>query len=142
MTSRLAPRPRRQWINLSADAHPIHVHKRFFQVVKVEAVTIGTTADGELSWTIGDEVPPAPFEVACRAGAGQCQEDTILVYAGTATTVRIAFPGRRPTGANPPDGLFQWHWCAGRPSWHRCQRCCCCRGVRAAGTQLPTLLTP
>ena len=69
------------------------MHERFFQVVKVEAVTISTTPNGELSWTIGDEVPPAPFEVECRAGAGQCQEDTILVYSGTATTVRVSFPG-------------------------------------------------
>jgi hypothetical protein len=88
-------------------------------VVKREAIELATDENQLLTYTVTGNLTEAPFEVLCTPG--QCHEDTIMVYSGTAVTVRITFPiPGVPVNNGDPSGLFQWHWWAvGRRSSSR-----------------------
>jgi FtsP/CotA-like multicopper oxidase with cupredoxin domain len=72
--------------NFTEDAHPIHVHEVFFEVVNRQAIDLGT---GKL---IGDPRPPEATENG--------RKDTVIAYPGEVTRVRMTFG---------PGGQYVWH---------------------------------
>ncbi|WIA16509.1 hypothetical protein OEZ85_013187 [Tetradesmus obliquus] len=113
-------------INLTPDAHPIHIHEVFFEVVGYEKVDIDEQGRFKFTGQLG--LPPSllPGQIiaaACDAGQCRVRKDTMLMPPGYATTVRMRT-------ANRP-GLFVWHchllehednemmrpWCVGNPGY-------------------------
>jgi spore coat protein A len=80
--------------NSTADAHPIHIHETFFQVVNRQALEVDE--DGEVVQpvrTAGAPRPPDPWE-------DRAWKDTVLSYPGEVTRVKLRF--RRA-------GNYVWH---------------------------------
>ncbi|KGM12391.1 multicopper oxidase family protein [Cellulomonas carbonis] len=76
--------------NATADAHPIHVHETFFQVVDREPVVVDEEA--ATVTPAGGARPPEPNESGWK--------DTVVAYPGEVTRVRMRF-GRA--------GQYVWH---------------------------------
>ncbi|WP_438856229.1 multicopper oxidase family protein [Agromyces sp. M3QZ16-3] len=82
-----------EFVNTTADAHPMHVHEVVFEVVNRQALQIGP--DGGVAQPvqpIGDPRPPEPWETGFK--------DTVIAYPGEVTRVRASF-------VNP--GQYVWH---------------------------------
>jgi len=82
-----------EYYNVTADAHPMHIHEAAFQVVDRQALTLDD--DGEVARPIqptGDPTPPEPWETGWK--------DTVVAYPGQVTRVRLRF-------VQP--GQFVWH---------------------------------
>jgi FtsP/CotA-like multicopper oxidase with cupredoxin domain len=83
-----------EFYNLTADAHPMHVHEVVFEVVNREALVIDPLTE-EAAVPIeltGDVRPPAPGESGFK--------DTVIAYPGEVTRIRARFP---------TPGQFVWH---------------------------------
>lgn len=83
-----------QWniINLTEDAHPIHLHLVMFQVVERQAFDVDEYEDsGEIVYS-GDAMPPEAWETGWK--------DTVVANPGEITRVRATFD---------LVGLFVWH---------------------------------
>jgi FtsP/CotA-like multicopper oxidase with cupredoxin domain len=83
-----------EFYNLTADAHPMHVHEVAFEVVNREALVI-SPATGEAVVPIqlsGDVRLPEPWETGFK--------DTVISYPGEVTRIRARF-------ATP--GQYVWH---------------------------------
>ncbi len=80
--------------NLTADAHPIHIHEVVFEVVNREALLIDSgTGEAILPLDlVGFAVPPEPGESGFK--------DTVISYPGEVTRVRARFGTA---------GQFAWH---------------------------------
>jgi len=80
--------------NLTADAHPIHIHLIQFQVVDRQA--LATDDEGvavqPASLVAGSNRPPEAWETGYK--------DTVIAYPGEVTRVKALFP---------LEGLFVWH---------------------------------
>ncbi|WIA31275.1 hypothetical protein OEZ86_002177 [Tetradesmus obliquus] len=107
VTALTAPNTVEEWtiINLTADAHPIHIHESYFEVVKHELVQISSSGGFSFTGRVGLPANLLTGQITstpCGA-AQQClvQKDTTLMPPGYATTVRLR------TGGRP--GLFVWH---------------------------------
>jgi FtsP/CotA-like multicopper oxidase with cupredoxin domain len=72
--------------NFTADAHPIHVHEVFFEVVNRQRI------DKKTGLPIQQSHPPEPTENG--------RKDTVVAYPGEVTRIRITFG---------PGGQFVWH---------------------------------
>jgi spore coat protein A, manganese oxidase len=72
--------------NFTADAHPIHIHEVFFEVVNRQRL------DKKTGLPIQTAVLPGPTENG--------RKDTVIAYPGEVTRVRITFG---------PGGQFVWH---------------------------------
>jgi len=88
-----------RWINLTVDAHPMHIHLVQFQVVDRQAIDVEKyTADWQkyldssrdpglkpvlANYLIGDTIRPAPEEMGFK--------DTVKAYPGYVTRVRAKF---------------------------------------------------
>ena len=87
-----------QWINLTVDAHPMHIHLVTFQVVNRQKFDVDdykeawadylasgrtTTKPDISSYTSGPEIPPAPEEMGYK--------DTVKTPPGYVTRVRAKF---------------------------------------------------
>jgi spore coat protein A len=84
-----------EFYNFTADAHPMHVHEVFFQVVNRQPITF--TEDEDMGHphdveTSGEPRSPEPWENGWK--------DTVIAYPGEVTRVRARF-------TNP--GQFVWH---------------------------------
>jgi FtsP/CotA-like multicopper oxidase with cupredoxin domain len=82
-----------EFVNSTADAHPMHVHEVAFQVVDREGLVL--SEDDEIAIPIrldGAVTPPQPWETGFK--------DTVIAYPGQVTRVRARFD--RP-------GQFVWH---------------------------------
>eukprot|EP00775_Hariotina_reticulata_P002747 gene2747-3041_t len=93
-------------INLTVDAHPIHIHEEYFQDKHHSYrtgkwdVTFVENAGSPVSPNVS---PEAILSVMGPCSGGSCfvNKDTVLVPASTKYTFRLQFP-REP-------GLFPWH---------------------------------
>jgi len=72
--------------NFTADAHPIHVHEQFFEIVDRQRI------DKQTGLPIQSPVPPGPTENG--------HKDTVIAYPGEVTRIRIRFGNA---------GQFVWH---------------------------------
>ena len=80
-----------EFINLTEDAHPMHVHEVAFEVVDRQAVTF--TEEGHSDITpIGDPRGPEAWERGFK--------DTVIAYPGEVTRVKMRFGTA---------GQFVWH---------------------------------
>lgn len=77
--------------NLTADAHPIHVHEVAFEVVDRQGISIEETTE---SFQLAPEEPvgPAPWESG--------QKDTVISYPGQVTRIKATFSTA---------GRYVWH---------------------------------
>ena len=75
--------------NLTADAHPVHVHETPFEVLGRAPVTV---EEAEYVTAVGDETGPEPGERGWK--------DTVISYPGTVTRIRMTFHNA---------GQFVWH---------------------------------
>jgi bilirubin oxidase len=115
-------------VNLTPDAHPIHIHEVLFEVVKYEKVDINEQKEFKFTGELGlpsDLLQGQIIAAPCDAASGSCavRKDTTLMPPGFATTVRLRTAGR--------PGLFVWHchllehednemmhpWCVGNPGY-------------------------
>ncbi len=105
-----------QWINLTVDAHPMHMHLEQFQVVDrqqidVDGYTTAWTAylaSGRVpklkpdlkDYLLGKPMPPAPEEMGYK--------DTVKAYPGMVTRVRAQFtlPATSQLDYNPKTGSY------------------------------------
>ena len=78
--------------NLTADAHPMHIHEIAFEVVNRERVVLDDEEPTVPIELTGDVRPPEPWESGFK--------DTVIAYPGEVTRVRAQF--------NNP-GQFVWH---------------------------------
>ncbi|KJS29770.1 MAG: bilirubin oxidase [Desulfatitalea sp. BRH_c12] len=72
--------------NFTADAHPIHIHEVFFQVINRQRL------DKHTGLPIQNLIPPAPWENGYK--------DTVIAYPGEVTRVQMEFG---------MEGQFVWH---------------------------------
>ncbi|GAA2031033.1 multicopper oxidase domain-containing protein [Agromyces tropicus] len=82
-----------EFVNTTADAHPMHVHEVAFEVVNREGLVLDNS--GEVAQPVqpdGSVRPPEPWETGFK--------DTVIAYPGEVTRVRAQFD--RP-------GQFVWH---------------------------------
>lgn len=82
-----------EFVNTTADAHPMHVHEVAFEVVNREGLVL--TEDDEVAEPIqldGVVTPPEPWETG--------RKDTVIAYPGHVTRVRATFDTA---------GQFVWH---------------------------------
>ncbi|WP_431473660.1 multicopper oxidase family protein [Ornithinimicrobium sp. W1665] len=75
--------------NLTADAHPVHVHETPFQVLERREITV---EEAEYVTDVGGPLPVPPGD--------RGRKDTVISYPGTVTRIRMTF-----TNA----GQFVWH---------------------------------
>ncbi|HEU4528219.1 MAG TPA: multicopper oxidase [Actinomycetota bacterium] len=81
-----------EFYNATADAHPIHIHETFFQVVNRQAITVDEEA-GSVALAPGSSpIPAEPWEEGYK--------DTVIAYPEQVTRVRLKF-------THP--GQFVWH---------------------------------
>ena len=80
--------------NLTADAHPMHVHETTFEVVNRQALALDSTTDepAQPVQLSGDQSPPEMWETGLK--------DTVTSKPGEVTRLRLRFD-------NP--GQFVWH---------------------------------
>ena len=76
--------------NVTADAHPMHVHDVLFQVVDREPIVIDEEARTAVA--AGGPRPPEPSEDGWK--------DTVIAYPGEVTRIRMRFG---------ETGQFVWH---------------------------------
>ena len=82
-----------EFVNTTADAHPMHVHEVAFQVVDREGLVLSDEDDIVLPIELdGIVTPPEPWETGFK--------DTVIAYPAQVTRVRARF--ERP-------GQFVWH---------------------------------
>jgi len=87
-----------EFYNATADAHPIHIHETFFQVVNRQAITVEEVPGpeeepGRVALAPGSNpTPPEPWEEGYK--------DTVIAYPEQVTRVRLKF--QHP-------GQFVWH---------------------------------
>lgn len=79
-----------EFYNLTADAHPVHVHEAPFEVLDRRHIDI---EENEYVVGIGPSLGPVP-------GGDRGLKDTVISYPGTVTSIRLTF-------RNP--GQFVWH---------------------------------
>ena len=79
-------------VNLTEDAHPIHLHLVRFQILDRRAIDVFHYYKGEVRY-VGDVLPPAPIESGWK--------DTVRVDPGTITRIIIPFEGFA--------GRYIWH---------------------------------
>ncbi|WIA36699.1 hypothetical protein OEZ86_007976 [Tetradesmus obliquus] len=120
-------------INLTPDAHPIHIHEVMFEIVRYTRLDNVDADTKTFSFTtdIYEETPPPGLlegeiiRAPCAANPAGCRvrKDTTLMPPGYATTVRMRTANRA--------GLFVWHchllehednemmrpWCVGNPGY-------------------------
>ena len=79
--------------NLTADAHPMHVHETVFEVVDRQGLVLDHDGDAALPVQLaGEPRPPEPTEAGLK--------DTVIAYPGEVTRIRAQF--------NVP-GQYAWH---------------------------------
>ncbi|WP_437972603.1 multicopper oxidase domain-containing protein [Sorangium sp. So ce295] len=78
--------------NLTADAHPIHIHETVFEVVNRQALDIDASPEGKLPQLVGAPRPPEPWETGYK--------DTVIAYPGEVTRIRAQFATA---------GQYVWH---------------------------------
>jgi spore coat protein A, manganese oxidase len=82
-----------EFVNFTADAHPMHIHEVAFEVVDRQPITfmedMGHIMDIQLA---GTPRPPEPWETGLK--------DTVTAYPGEVTRIKAHF-------RNP--GQFVWH---------------------------------
>jgi len=104
-----------QWVNLTVDAHPMHMHLVQFQVVNRQAFNVATYTTAYMAWVaagrtgtkpilanylIGLPIPPAPEESGWK--------DTVKALPGQITRVISTF--EVPPGTTlPADYVFHCH---------------------------------
>jgi FtsP/CotA-like multicopper oxidase with cupredoxin domain len=76
-----------EFYNFTVDAHPIHIHEVFFQVVNRQRI------DKVTGLPIQTPTPPNPWEDGFK--------DTVVCYPGEVTRVKLQ--------AFPKAGRFAWH---------------------------------
>jgi FtsP/CotA-like multicopper oxidase with cupredoxin domain len=76
--------------NLTADAHPVHVHETPFEVLDRRSIEI---EEAEYVVGVGESLGPVP-------AGDRGLKDTVISYPGTVTSIRMTF-------RNP--GQFVWH---------------------------------
>jgi spore coat protein A len=88
ITENPAPGETEMWAfyNFTGDAHPMHVHETFFQVVNRQKLHPSTGVP------IGPARPPQPGELGWK--------DTVIAYPGEVTRVRLRFTN---------SGQYTWH---------------------------------
>ncbi|SDL11559.1 multicopper oxidase domain-containing protein [Tessaracoccus oleiagri] len=79
-----------EFYNLTADAHPVHVHEAPFEVLDRRRIEV---EEREYVVGIGPSLGPVP-------GGDRGLKDTVISYPGTVTSIRLTF-------RNP--GQFVWH---------------------------------
>ena len=79
--------------NLTADAHPMHVHEVTFEVVDRQALVLDE--EGEVSIPVTPADPPRPPEPG-ESGP----KDTVIAYPGEVTRIKARFD---------TPGQFVWH---------------------------------
>ncbi|WP_237565720.1 multicopper oxidase family protein [Ornithinimicrobium cerasi] len=79
-----------EFYNLTADAHPVHVHETPFEVLDRRAISV---EEAEYVVGVGDPLGPVP-------AGDRGLKDTVISYPETVTRVRMTF-------TNP--GQFVWH---------------------------------
>ncbi|HKO33375.1 MAG TPA: multicopper oxidase, partial [Candidatus Limnocylindria bacterium] len=77
--------------NLTADAHPMHVHEVAFEVVNRQAITFSEEGHTEIT-PVGESRGPEPWERGFK--------DTVIAYPGEVTRLRLKFTNQ---------GQFVWH---------------------------------
>jgi spore coat protein A len=78
--------------NATADAHPIHIHETFFQVVNRQEATFVGEPDAPQLDQLGAVFPPEPWEAGYK--------DTVTAYPGQVTRVKAKFT---------KEGYYVWH---------------------------------
>jgi FtsP/CotA-like multicopper oxidase with cupredoxin domain len=81
-----------EFYNTTADAHPMHVHDVFFQVVNRQAALIDEVSQTVRADPASPARPPEPAEKGWK--------DTVITYPGEVTRIRVRF-GK--------GGQFVWH---------------------------------
>ena len=81
-----------EFYNLTADAHPMHIHEIAFEVVNRERMVLDDDEPTVPVQLTGDVRPPEAWESGFK--------DTVIAYPGEVTRVRAQF--------NTP-GQFVWH---------------------------------
>jgi FtsP/CotA-like multicopper oxidase with cupredoxin domain len=83
-----------EFFNLSADAHPMHIHEVTFEVVNREGLVLDEESEEPLQpvQLTGDVRPAEPWETGFK--------DTVIAYPGEVTRVRAKFDTA---------GQFVWH---------------------------------
>ena len=81
-----------QFYNVTADAHPMHIHEVLFQVLNRQAITVD-----EISQTV--QVDPASTPIDAHPWE-RGWKDTVIAYPGQVTRVRMTFPRA---------GQYVWH---------------------------------
>jgi FtsP/CotA-like multicopper oxidase with cupredoxin domain len=77
--------------NVTADAHPMHVHEVAFEVVNRQAITFTEEGHGDIT-PVGQPRGPEPWERGFK--------DTVIAYPGEVTRLRLMFANQ---------GQFVWH---------------------------------
>ena len=80
-----------EYYNLTADAHPMHIHEVTFEVVNRQAITFSEEGNAGIA-PVGDPRPPEAWERGLK--------DTVTAYPGEVTRVRMRFGS---------EGQFVWH---------------------------------
>jgi FtsP/CotA-like multicopper oxidase with cupredoxin domain len=78
--------------NATADAHPMHIHERAFEVVNRQNILVDEAAQQVQVDPASTPTPPEPWETGVK--------DTVIAYPGQVTRVKMRF-----TTA----GQFVWH---------------------------------
>jgi len=81
-----------EFYNATGDAHPMHVHEVFFQVVDRQDIFVDETSTSVQVVPGSAPVPPQPWESGWK--------DTVIAYPGQVTRVRMQFKS---------PGQFVWH---------------------------------
>jgi hypothetical protein len=83
-----------EFFNLTADAHPMHIHEVAFEVVNREGLMLDDESEEPLQpvQLTGDVRPAEPWETGFK--------DTVIAYPGEVTRVRAKFE---------TPGQFVWH---------------------------------
>ena len=81
-----------EFYNATADAHPMHIHEGFFQVVDRQAIVIDETTETFQIDPGSVPMAPEPWENGWK--------DTVIAYPGQVTRVRMKFEVA---------GQYVWH---------------------------------
>ena len=76
-----------EFYNVTADAHPMHVHEVAFEVVNRQAIEFDEEGHTNIH-PVGDPRGPEPWESGFK--------DTVIAYPGEVTRLRLKFDERRP----------------------------------------------
>lgn len=78
--------------NLTADAHPIHIHELVFEVLDRQGLAIDPVTEEPVATPTGARRPPEPWENGYK--------DTVIAYPGEVTRIRARFE---------TPGQYVWH---------------------------------